>query len=234
MGVDLNFWRYREGVYLDNGAVYQMACCENEHIDGLDLLPVEDILRETAAVFQDWDRLDPFSYEKNGRSAFQISAAAQAVRFDCYCMEPADMRRFSSLMAKFGCPLYDPQLGVRFDKIAAFFTGEAGEYAAQGKQELSRLLPGLEVDTWVGTWEESARLAKTLPCIQYHGTIHRAKTLTKATSFLQFGRAWANRPCQCKTAQLAQEDTARQILGELLCKSIQRVVEDARAKTYYA
>ena len=74
----------------------------------------------------------------------------------------------------------------------------------------------------------------TIPHIHYNAVIHRAKTQTKATSFMRFGRGWANRPCQCKTAQLADKDTARRLLQELLQKSIGRVTADFLRRTYYA
>ena len=148
-------------------------------------------------------------------------------------MNQADMKRFSSLMSKFECPLYDPQQGMRFDKIAAFLIGEAGEYQAQVEQEFSRLLPRMEIITQTVNWDEYVQISKALTHIKYDAIIHRAKTLTKVTSSIQFGRALANRPCQCKTAQLADPDQARQLLEGLLRKSIERVVNDLLERTYY-
>jgi hypothetical protein len=97
----------------------------------------------------------------------------------------------------------------------------------------SRLLPRLEFSTQVVAWDEYLQLSKTLKHIQYNAVIHRAKTMTKVTSFMQFGNAWANRPCQCKTNQLSDKDQTRQLLGELLQKSIERVVNDFIERTYY-
>ncbi len=54
MGVDLNFWKYRSGLYLDNAMVYQKACCDNEKVEGLEVVPIEAILKETAAAFHEW------------------------------------------------------------------------------------------------------------------------------------------------------------------------------------
>lgn len=233
MSVDLNFWKYQSGLYLDNAMVYQKACCDKEKIEGLEPLPIEDILKETAAAFHEWTSLDTFNYERKEHGSFQISTSSQTVRFDCYSMEQADMKRFSSIMAKFGCPLYDPQQEVRFDKICAFLVDEAGEYKTQVEQDFSRLLPRLEILTQVVTWDEYIRLSKTLKHIQYNAIIHRAKTMTKVTSFMQFGSAWANRPCQCKTSQLTDKEQAHQLLKELLQKSIERVVNDFLERTYY-
>lgn len=233
MSVDLNFWKYQSGLYLDNAMVYQKACCDKEKIEGLESLPIEDILKETAAAFHEWTSLDTFNYERKEHGSFQISTSSQTVRFDCYSMKQADMKRFSSIMAKFGCPLYDPQQGVRFDKICAFLVDEAGEYKTQVEQDFSRLLPRLEILTQVVTWDEYIRLSKTLKHIQYNAIIHRAKTMTKVTSFMQFGSAWANRPCQCKTSQLVDKEQAHQLLKELLQKSIERVVNDFLERTYY-
>ncbi len=53
MGVDLNFWKVQNGINLDNAAVYQNACCNHENVEGLAVLPIEEILKETAGVFRD-------------------------------------------------------------------------------------------------------------------------------------------------------------------------------------
>lgn len=233
MSVDLNFWKYQNGLYLDNAMVYQKACCDNEKVEGLENLPIEIILKETATAFREWISLDPFNYEKKEHGSFQISTTPQTIRFDCHSMEQADMKRFSSVLSKFGCSLYDPQQGVRFDKICVFLVDEAGEYKTQVEQEFSRLLPRLEILTQIVTWNEYVHLSKTLKHIQYNAVIHRAKNVTKVTSFMRFGSAWANRPCQCKTSQLADKDQASQLLSELLQKSIGRVVNDFLARTYY-
>ncbi len=234
MSIDLNFWKYESDTYSDNAIVYQKACCNNERIEGLEVLPIEDILKEISVAFHDWNSPDPFRYEKKEeQGSFQISTTPQTVRFDCYSMEREDMKRFSVIMSRFGCTLYDPQQGVRFDKIAAFLIDEAGEYKTQVAHEFSRLLPRLEVITQVVSWDEYVRLSKETKHIQYNAIIHRAKKLTKVTSYMQFGNAWANRSCQCKTAQLEETDKARGLLEELLQKSIERVVNDFLERTYY-
>ena len=235
MSIDLNFWKYKKDIYLDNAIVYQKACCDNEELEELETLPISDILKEIESAFSDWTALDPFNYEKeNEHGSFQISTTPQTVRFDCYSMEQADMKRFSSIMSKFSCPLYDPQQEVRFDKIVIFLIDEAGDYQMQVEQEIARLLPRFEFITHTVHWDEYMRLSKTISHIKYSALIHRAKNQTKVTSTMDFGTAWANRPCQCKTAQLEDKEIAHRILSELLQKSIGRVVNDFLERTYYA
>lgn len=233
MSIDLNFWRVQEGLELDSALVYQRACCGQEAVEGLEVLPVEAILEETGRAFPEWTALDPRNYEGPNGGSFQISAAAQTVRFDCYSMEPADLRRFAPVLAKFGCPLYDPQLGVRFDKLTAFLVDEAGAYTAAVERAFARLLPGLAVTSRTVTWEEYLALSQACGHIHYNAVIHRGKSQTKVTSFLRFGSGWTSRPCQCKTARLAEEGQAREVLEALLETSIERVVGDFRERTYY-
>lgn len=234
MSIDLNFWKYKRTVYLDNAVVYQKACCDNEEMEELEALPIEDILKEIAIAFHEWNAIDVFNYEqKAGQGSFQISTTPQVIRFDCYSMTQAHMKRFSSIMSKFGCPLYDPQLGVRFDKIMIFLRGEVTEYRALAEHEISRLLPNLEIETRIVDWDEFVYLSKTLSCIQYDAYIHRAKTLTKVFSSMKFGKLGPSRPCHCKTALLENKEQEHQILAELLQKSIGRVVDDFLGTTYY-
>ncbi len=49
------------------------------------------------------------------RGAFQIFTIPQAVRFDCYGMQEADLNSLVDILIEFGCPLYDPQISTRFD-----------------------------------------------------------------------------------------------------------------------
>lgn len=233
MSIDLDFWKYQDGIYLDNTAVYQKVCCDQQAADGLEKLPIEEILKETAAIFSDWQALDPYNYEKDN-GAFQISITPQTVRFDCYSMKQADMKRLSAMMARFGCPLYDPQLSVRFDRIAAFAIDEAADYQEEIQKTLARLLPRMEITIQRMSWDEYTEFSKTFPrIIRFDTLIHRAKTMTEAVSTMRFGSAWGSRPCRCKTAQLADPDKAPQVLAELLRKSIERVVKDFFERTYY-
>ena len=116
MSMDLNFWRYKENATHNHAAVYQAACCDGETMEGLEILPVGDILKNVAAVFSDWTVQDGGkNFEKEGHGAFQISTTPQMVRFDCYGMQGADLNALMDILAGFGCPLYDPQISTRSD-----------------------------------------------------------------------------------------------------------------------
>ncbi len=116
MSMDLNFWRYKEGASRDHERVYEAACCEGEQLEELEPLPVEDILKSIADAFPDWAAGDNGrDFEKEDWGAFQIFTTGQAVRFDCYAMQEADMNTIMDILADYGCPLYDPQISTRFD-----------------------------------------------------------------------------------------------------------------------
>lgn len=110
MSIDLNFWKYKNNVDLNSSVIYQKACCDNEELEELDTLPIEAILKEIASSFHEWNALDAYNYEQKAQGSFRISTTSQVIRIDCYSMTQADMRRFSSIMSKYGCPLYDPQM----------------------------------------------------------------------------------------------------------------------------
>lgn len=114
MSVDLDFWRYKEGADHDNDKVYNSACCDGEAVEGLEKLPIKDILKKIATVFSDWSAISENIYEK-GDASFEISSTPQTVRFNCYGVSEDDMNRLIDIMAEFGCPLYDPQISTRFD-----------------------------------------------------------------------------------------------------------------------
>ena len=115
MSMDLNFWKYKEGVIHDHKRIYESACCDGETMEELEPLPLDEIFRQIASVFSDWTALDKNHYEKEGCGAFEIFTTSQIVRLDCYGMQEADMNSLMDILIDFGCPLYDPQISTRFD-----------------------------------------------------------------------------------------------------------------------
>ena len=116
MSYDLDFWKYKNGVYLNNQETYEK--CSNEQIvEGLEDLPIESILEDVRVEFNTWrmEESDLDFENPEGRGAFQIFTTTQFIRFDCYGMQGEDMNRIIDVMNKYHCPLYDPQVQQRFD-----------------------------------------------------------------------------------------------------------------------
>ena len=43
------------------------------------------------------------------------TTTSQSVMIDCYGMDGEDMNKFIDILFEYGCPLYDPQVGERYD-----------------------------------------------------------------------------------------------------------------------
>lgn len=234
MSIDLNFWKYKKDSAPDHLTVYERACCGHEILEALEILPADNILEEIKFKFSGWQSIDPFNYEApEGQGAFQITTTPQTIRFDCYSMALSDMKRFSSLMSKFDCPLYDPQQNIRFDRIAVMTDTGLAEYTSHICEKISQLLPRLEMTVRTVEWDEYMQLTKELSCIQLHVNIHRGKSQTKVISYMRFGNGWTNRPCQSKNALLDDPEKAPQRLRELLDTSIERAIQDFFERTCY-
>jgi hypothetical protein len=114
MSYDLNFWKYKERIYLDNQDVYERLS-NGDTVDGLEKLPIAKILQRVNSEFADgWEKLDELNWESK-KGAFQIFATDHFFRIDCYDMESEDMNKFIDIANEFDCPLYDPQVGKRYD-----------------------------------------------------------------------------------------------------------------------
>ncbi len=115
MSRDLAFRKYDDGEYLDNKAVYGQTCIEGVETAGLSALPISRILAKVSEVFGDYEKLDEYNYEsQNG--GFTITATVQSVLFSCsFSMPETDLNKIIEIMAGYACPLYDPQIDVRFD-----------------------------------------------------------------------------------------------------------------------
>jgi hypothetical protein len=114
MSYDLTFWRYRPGVRLDHQKVYE-ELRDGNAVEGLEDLPIDAFLKRVEVRFADWERLDDLTFEGGGRGGFQLYTTPQLFRVDCYGMDGVDMNKFIDIAHEFGCPLYDPQVGKRFE-----------------------------------------------------------------------------------------------------------------------
>ena len=115
MSLDLNFWKYKEGVTHNDSKVYETACCDGGIFDGLEDLPVDEIISNIPSVFPGWNFIDKYNYEKDGGGSFQVFTTSQIIRFDCYGMSGPDMNLLIDFLYDYGCPLYDPQVQERFN-----------------------------------------------------------------------------------------------------------------------
>ena len=115
MSYDLNFWKQDPDLAIDPQSVYERLC-GGEVVEGLEDLPLEQIMARFTEVFSDgWKRVDPSNWELL-QGAFQVSTTPQSFRVDCWGLTGEVMNQFIDIGLEFSCPLYDPQTGVRFDE----------------------------------------------------------------------------------------------------------------------
>jgi hypothetical protein len=115
MSYDLDFWKYREGVSLNHQGVYERLS-NGEFVDGLETLPISAMIEAVKSAFSPgWEQTDSETWDGGERGIFQVFTTSQFFRADCYGMEGDDMNRLIEIGLQFGCPLYDPQVGKRYD-----------------------------------------------------------------------------------------------------------------------
>ena len=114
---ELLFWRYLDEIYLNHHEVYE-ALVEQEIVEGLEELPVTVIINRINSVFSNWEKVDEFSWKNTaGKGAFHIKTTSQSIQIDCYGTEGKTMDLLADTMEEFKCPLYDPQIPVRYDEM---------------------------------------------------------------------------------------------------------------------
>jgi hypothetical protein len=114
MSYDLDFWKQQPGSTLDPQGVYERLS-EGERVEDFEELPIERIMSRIAEAFAaGWERLGPNDWESS-QGSFQVSTTPQSFRVDCYGLAGEVMNLFIEIGQEFGCPLYDPQTGVRFE-----------------------------------------------------------------------------------------------------------------------
>lgn len=114
---ELVFWKYLDGIYLNHHLVYE-SLVEQQEVEGLETLPVQIILNRINSVFSTWDKVDENSWKNTiGKGAFQVKTTLQSIQIDCYGTEGKTMNSLVEIMEEFNCPLYDPQIPVRYDEM---------------------------------------------------------------------------------------------------------------------
>lgn len=116
MSYDLNFWKYSEDVVLDHQDTYEKLS-DGQAVEGLQDLPIKKLLSRVKDVFSSWEQIDGATWE-GVDGTFQVFTTPQFFRVDCYGMSDEDMNKLIEIAAGFNCPLYDPQVGQRFDASA--------------------------------------------------------------------------------------------------------------------
>lgn len=114
MSYDLNFWRYKSRIRLVHKTVYEQLSA-GQHVDGLEDLPIEDIIRRVKETFSDWEKLNERTFDGGERGGFDIFTTPQSFRVDCRGLSDDEMNAFIDIGSEFGCPLYDPQAGQRYE-----------------------------------------------------------------------------------------------------------------------
>jgi hypothetical protein len=114
---EILFWQYQDGIYLNHHLVYE-ALIEQQEVEGLEILPIQVILNRINSVFSDWEKVDENSWKNiKGKGAFHVKNTPQSIQIDCYGTEGKTMNLLADTMEEFNCPLYDPQIPVRYDEF---------------------------------------------------------------------------------------------------------------------
>lgn len=234
MSIDLSYWKTSPGVEPDPKAVYQTACCDGREMEGLEPLPIDTILAEMENAYAKWERMDKTTWEKETGGGFQLFTTPQVLRVDGYGLPREEMAKFSEMMKGYGCPVYDPQQGCRFDSLTICLYGEAADIREAVETEARENFPGLPVTEvrCEPVPEGAVPLRKPEhPVLEVF--VHRGKSITKVTVNLFFGSGWTSRPTQCKTALLTDPEETQKRLAKLSETAMKRAAEDLRQRSYH-
>ncbi|MDB5344723.1 MAG: hypothetical protein JWP89_3100 [Schlesneria sp.] len=114
MSYDLCFWKQAPKAPADPQDTYERLI-EGERVEGVSDLPADRILTRIAEIFTgSWERLDDSNWEREDCS-FQVWFTPQCFVVYAYSVPGDDLNLLIDIGAEFGCMLYDPQVGERFE-----------------------------------------------------------------------------------------------------------------------
>ena len=115
MSYDINFWKQTRPLEISAQEIYERLSRGEQEIDGLAELPVDQIKQRLKEAFPDYDPQDPFPLIQTEHGSIEVLHSRQSFRFDLRGETEEVHNRLVEIMADFGCPMYDPQRGQRYD-----------------------------------------------------------------------------------------------------------------------
>lgn len=142
MSYDINFWKQERPLDLSAQQIYERLS-RQEPVEGLAKLPVETILGELREAFPTFDPTEKFPLVSLDEGSIEFFWSDQFFRFDLRGeIGAAHENKLVTIMAEHGCPMYDPQLGRRYDAANGTALGDRPQFedpSPERKAELERL-----------------------------------------------------------------------------------------------
>ena len=113
MARDLSFWKCKTDTVQNDEAVYNKLIA-GVRVDAVEDLPVKNILLHVKDVFKEWNWTSQTTLEKE-EQMIELFMTDQIIRFDCYSVTNENMNLIIDIMNKYGCPLYDSSISIRFE-----------------------------------------------------------------------------------------------------------------------
>lgn len=115
MSYDINFWKQDRPLEISAQDIYERLS-SGKPVEGLTKLPVDEILTKLRDAFPDFDPDEQFPLVSIDDGSIEIAWSDQHFRFDLRGEVGAEHKnRLVHIMATHGCPMYDPQIGERYD-----------------------------------------------------------------------------------------------------------------------
>jgi hypothetical protein len=141
MSCDINFWKLERPLILSAQEIYTRLC-DGEEVEGLAILPVEDILAKLKEAFPDFDPSENYPLVQTSEGTIEFSWSNKRFRFDLrgIC---SDCQKLVDIMTDFGCPMYDPQEDKRYDSMNGTALGDSPpkfeDMTLEQKAEIERI-----------------------------------------------------------------------------------------------
>jgi hypothetical protein len=123
MSFDVLFWRYEGALDRDHAAVAS-ALVKGDAVDGVAELPADQMIVRLGEVLAGWTRVDPNTWEKP-KVYLQAWPSPRHLTLNMsYAAARPVLLKIATPMRRFGCGLWNPQLGRR---LAGYGEGETGD-----------------------------------------------------------------------------------------------------------
>jgi len=141
MSYDITFWKQQRPLELPPQDIY-LKVLRNEPVNGLEKLPVDQVLGRLKSAFPDFDPAEDFPLARTSQGSIEFSWSDYHFRFDLrgIC---GDCQKLVDIMGEFNCPMYDPQQGKRYDLSHGIALGETPPFedtTPEQRAEMERML----------------------------------------------------------------------------------------------
>ena len=103
------FWKCEKELDVKDTTIYESVCWDGEHMDGLAVLQIAEIIPKLEALFAGWKKIERYGTDRDG-DYYSIRVSEQSVLISVSRTASEEfLTKIKDIMLEYGCPYFNPE-----------------------------------------------------------------------------------------------------------------------------